>query len=56
MDAAAARASYPTWGQARSVDNYEKLEVIGEGTYGEVRGCVVCVRLPQRRARRARRT
>jgi len=27
-------------GSARSVDNFEKLEQIGEGTYGQVRGCL----------------
>lgn len=26
------------WGSARSVDEYEKIEQIGEGTYGQARG------------------
>ena len=32
----AAAAQVPSWGSARSVDVFEKLEQIGEGTYGQV--------------------
>ena len=35
--AAAAAPAVPSWGSARSVDVFEKLEQIGEGTYGQVR-------------------
>ena len=34
--AAAAAQAVPSWGSARSVDVFEKLEQIGEGTYGQV--------------------
>jgi hypothetical protein len=34
---AAAAAAAPSWGSARSVDVFEKLEQIGEGTYGQAR-------------------
>jgi hypothetical protein len=32
-----APAPQPSWGSARSVDEFEKLEQIGEGTYGQAR-------------------
>ena len=53
---AAAAAAVPSWGSARSVDVFEKLEQIGEGTYGQVCCCSAahtCSRAAHRAARRA---
>ena len=42
---AAGAPATPSWGCARSVDEFEKLEQSGEGTYGQARrrGCPACV-------------
>jgi len=49
---AAPDASVPSWGSARSVDVFEKLEQIGEGTYGQVRDWRAPREVPTLRAAR----
>ncbi len=36
-DGAGSTLPQPSWGSARSVDEFDKLEQIGEGTYGQAR-------------------
>ena len=51
----AAAAQVPSWGSARSVDVFEKLEQIGEGTYGQVCPDARAVRVRGKVAHRAAR-